>query len=156
MSGHFLLLNIDSHEREEALAHQATWSDAVQHAPWSAESRAELRAAQRGEQVIRKKLPPHCYLECAYAYREQLGSLFAHAGWLTKDRLSRPVGGDAMGLKRLDAAAQEAWDQGKVREALILQLNNAYDVTLEIYYLDGAEIVAPAGQVARTAPRGLA
>jgi hypothetical protein len=71
MSGHFLLLNIESGECGEALEHGAVWSGLVDdHAPWNNDNRAVLRAARRGERVVRRELPPHRYLECAAKHHE--------------------------------------------------------------------------------------
>lgn len=141
MSGHFLLLNIETRELDTAKKHKATWSKAIDdHAPWNNASRQVLQRAQRGEKITRKELPPHRYLECAYANRQELHKLFKSAPWVKATRLSRPGGGDNMGLKKLHADAQKAWDQGQILSALTAQLDQGYDVTLEVYYLDSLEI----------------
>ncbi len=141
MSGHFLLLNIESQELREAREHGATWSGAIDdHAPWNNASRRVLQRARNGEKITRKELPPHRYLECAYANRAKLLKLFEAAPWGNAHRLSRPNGGAPMGLKTLHPEAQKAWDSNRIVDAMKTQLEKGFDVTFEVYYLDALEI----------------
>ncbi|MCC3452257.1 MAG: hypothetical protein JGK24_23320 [Microcoleus sp. PH2017_29_MFU_D_A] len=148
MSGHFLLLNLKTQELNDI---KRAWTapnvkqpqlSPVQHqnVGWNATSRNTLKQAQT-EQGIKNRdgLPPHIYLD--FGVNEINDSAVQYVlsnsidnGWVT--RLQKPPN---MGLKEITVNARNEWNQNRKAQAFIKQLKEN-GATLEIYYLDGAEI----------------
>jgi len=143
MSGHFILKNITTAQKDECLAKyaQSSWS-VLQHAAvgWNAGSRLVLQNALSGQNINnRNGLPPHRYLgfPAGQPTVEQLTFLSGHdADWIRD--MVRP-NSPGLGLTGLCPNAAAEWAQGRKKEALIEQIKNGA-TSIEIYYLNGNEM----------------
>lgn len=143
MSGHFILWNIKTAQRDACLRNygNSAWS-VIQHANvgWNLASRGVLANVKAGANIgNRTGLPPHRYLQFpgGAPTLPQRTFLFGSDGLWIKD-LVRP-NSPGLGLTGLCPAAAAKWGEGRYQEALIEQITHG-GTSIEIYYLDGKEI----------------
>ncbi|GAB2724500.1 hypothetical protein [Kitasatospora kifunensis] len=144
MSGHFILVNIDTHELNSGKLVGGTWSAKAEHASvgWNQASRAVLTQALNGQPIgNRSGLPPHRYLSFALSSTtpDKVRTYLRGVEWAS--RLVRP-NSTGLGLTALSPKAQTAWATGDRHLALIEQYNHG-TVTMEIYYFDSLEMYLP-------------
>ncbi|MBN1205580.1 MAG: hypothetical protein JXB05_11740 [Myxococcaceae bacterium] len=143
MSGHYLLRSISHQDLVIAQAPTARgiWGP-LQHAAvgWTAPSRGVIQNVFANIAIPnRGGLPPHRYLQFGVENPiDPSRALYLRsAEWV--DQLIRPAD-PGFAISALSVAAQAHWAAGSKAESIIAQIQHG-NVSVEIYYVDGHEMV---------------